>query len=53
MRIEKASASDVDELGVLFNEYRVFYEMPANLLAACEFLKERIDNRESVIFFVA
>ena len=50
MRIEKASASDVDELGVLFNDYRVFYEMPANLLAACEFLKERIDNRESVIF---
>ena len=50
MRIEKASASDVDELGVLFNEYRVFYDMPANLLAACEFLKERIDNRESVIF---
>jgi GNAT superfamily N-acetyltransferase len=50
MRIEKSTLRDVDELCVLFNDYRIFYDKPADLEGAREFLKDRIRNDESVIF---
>jgi ribosomal protein S18 acetylase RimI-like enzyme len=50
MRIEQCTVKDIDELCVLFNDYRIFYGKHANLEGAREFLKDRITNRESVIF---
>lgn len=50
MQVEKATVDDVDNLCVLFNDYRIFYDRPGDLEGAREFLKDRINNRESVIF---
>src|SRR6478736_693778 len=48
--IRKAIASDLDQLSVLFNSYRVFYEKENDQKSAYAFLKARIDNNESVLF---
>jgi GNAT superfamily N-acetyltransferase len=50
VRVQKASLHDVNALSVLFNDYRQFYEMPADLEGARKFLSDRITNNESVIF---
>lgn len=34
----------------LFNEYRVFYKQPSDIEAASNFIHQRLDNDESVIF---
>ncbi len=34
----------------LFNDYRVFYKYPADKVLAARFIKERLENNESVIF---
>jgi GNAT superfamily N-acetyltransferase len=52
MNIEKATLSDLEELNDLFDGYRVFYEKKSNKEASKEFLKERIENKESVIYIV-
>jgi len=50
MQIVKASMDDLDLIGPLFNLYRIFYGQNNNLEQARIFLKERIQNNESVIF---
>jgi len=50
MTIKQASIRDIDELAVLFAQYRVFYRQTFDTEAAKQFLLERITNRESVIF---
>jgi ribosomal protein S18 acetylase RimI-like enzyme len=50
MQIERATATDVDDLCVLFNDYRIFYEKDTDIEGARGFLNERISNQESVIF---
>jgi GNAT superfamily N-acetyltransferase len=50
MNIEKAILSDLEELNELFDAYRVFYEKESNKEGSREFLKERIENKESVVF---
>lgn len=50
MNIEKATLSDLEELNELFDGYRVFYEKESNKEGSKEFLKDRIKNKESVIF---
>ncbi len=49
--IERATIDDVTEIAKLFNAYRVFYEQPDDLALATDFLTERINNSESVIFY--
>ncbi len=50
MLIRSGTISDLEELSVLFDLYRQFYERPADLNAARSFLSERMLKNESVIF---
>lgn len=50
MLIRTGSLSDLDELSVLFDLYRQFYEKAPDLNAARSFLQERLMKNESVIF---
>ncbi len=47
--IRKAGKQDLDLLTDLFDRYRVFYNQPSDIAAARIFLKQRIENNESVI----
>lgn len=49
--INRASITDVKALSTLFNQYRVFYQQPSDLIACEQFLFERILNEESIVFF--
>ena len=48
--IRQATAADLKELAVLFDQYRCFYGQTSNPVAAGNFLKERMQGEESVIF---
>lgn len=48
--IRKATLGDLPQLSILFDAYRVFYEMESNISEAEFFLTERISNKESEIF---
>ena len=50
--VQRAFVNDVPHLAPLFNEYREFYGKPSDLGAAEAFLRERIDQNESAVFFV-
>ncbi|WP_394185036.1 GNAT family N-acetyltransferase [Metabacillus halosaccharovorans] len=50
MNIIKATVSDLDDVAVLFNNYRIFYEQSSDLEGAKAFLKERMEQNESTIF---
>jgi hypothetical protein len=45
-----ATLKDLDELALLFDAYRVFYQKPSDIEAARAFLQARIENNESTIF---
>lgn len=49
--IERATIGDVTEIAKLFDAYRVFYEQRSDLDLATEFLTDRINKSESVIFY--
>ncbi len=44
-----AEARDLDAVAALFDAYRQFYEMPADLALARRYLDERFQRRESVL----
>lgn len=48
--IRAASKSDIDELAVLFDAYRVFYRKQSDLNGAKDFILERLENKDSQIF---
>ncbi|GAA4151901.1 GNAT family N-acetyltransferase [Chryseobacterium ginsenosidimutans] len=48
--IRKAEIQDLSQLAELFDQYRVFYHKDSNIPAAENFLKERIENKDSEIF---
>lgn len=48
--VRMANLGDLDMLGYLFDQYRVFYHQPSDISAAISFLQERMKNNESVIF---
>lgn len=50
MEIVQASAANLEQLTPLFNGYRIFYEQASDLGAAHNFLKERLEKKDSVIF---
>jgi GNAT superfamily N-acetyltransferase len=52
MKIVQATLEHLDELGPLFEAYRIFYKKPANELKTRQFLTERILKRESIIFLI-
>lgn len=49
-RIRRAGPEDLDALSPLFDAYRVFYEQPSDLPAARQFLQDRMEHLQSVIF---
>ena len=48
--MRQAGPADVDLVAPLFDAYRQFYRQPSDLALAREFLAERLDRQESVIF---
>lgn len=48
-RIRQADLADLQEVGRLFNEYRMFYNQNADIEARCQYIKERMEHHESVI----
>ncbi|MEO1144362.1 MAG: GNAT family N-acetyltransferase [Cyanobacteria bacterium J06638_22] len=50
MDICKAQLEQLDELSVLFDQYRVFYQQPSDMQAAKAFLRARLQQLDSVIF---
>src|SRR5215469_7546293 len=49
-RIEPATLADLPALATLFDAYRVFYRQPSDPGKARDFLGERLERGESVIF---
>ncbi|MFW7433831.1 GNAT family N-acetyltransferase [Vagococcus carniphilus] len=50
MNIKKGTLENLEELVVLFDQYRQFYEQESNEFLAREFLTERIKKEESIIY---
>jgi ribosomal protein S18 acetylase RimI-like enzyme len=50
MTIRQAAIDDLDQLSILFAQYRVFYEQAFEPDAAKRFLEERLMRKESTIF---
>ncbi|MGN7867074.1 GNAT family N-acetyltransferase [Chryseobacterium sp. 22458] len=46
----KATSADLPQLAELFDQYRIFYHKESDLQAAENFLRERIENKDSEIF---
>ncbi|WP_421383857.1 GNAT family N-acetyltransferase [Bacillus salacetis] len=50
MKIVRAEINQLDLVTDVFNQYRVFYDQKSDLESCREYLKERMENDESVIF---
>ena len=50
MKVREAKLSDLKNLSVLFNSYRMFYGKKFDLEVAKEFLRSRIEKKDSKIF---
>lgn len=48
--IRRAALGDLERIAPLFDAYRQFYDMPADLALAREYLRARLSASESVIF---
>ncbi len=48
--IRVAHTGDLESLGNLFDQYRIFYHQTSDLSSAIEFLRERMEKKQSVIF---
>jgi ribosomal protein S18 acetylase RimI-like enzyme len=48
--IRLADINDINQLAVLFDKYRQFYEQAPNIALAKTFISERLNNQDSVIF---
>ena len=48
--IRQPTTDDIEEIAKLFDAYRVFFEQGSDLSLAQEFLGDRLNNSESVIF---
>ena len=50
MEIIQAQTQHADDVGVLFDLYRQFYQQPADLTLAQDYISSRISNGESIIY---
>ena len=50
VKVERAHLKNLNELALLFDKYRVFYNRESDIDAAKFFLRERMETKESVIF---
>jgi ribosomal protein S18 acetylase RimI-like enzyme len=51
VKLKRATLSDVDSIASLFDAYRQFYQQPSNLPGAQQFLRTRLEQQDSVLFF--
>ncbi|HHL31023.1 MAG TPA: GNAT family N-acetyltransferase [Oceanospirillales bacterium] len=51
MTIEQAQSKDLIHIAALFDAYRVFYQQASDLQLALQFIQQRYDLNESVIFY--
>jgi ribosomal protein S18 acetylase RimI-like enzyme len=52
MEISEATIEDLEGVSNLFNLYRIFYQQESDLESANTYIKERMENKESVLFVV-
>lgn len=52
IELKRATIDDVKKISPLFDSYRVYYKQESNLDLALQYLSERLQNDESVIFIV-
>ena len=50
LKVRRATKDDVQELGQLFADYRVFYKQEYELKKSIAFISQRLQNNESVVF---
>jgi len=50
MIVRRAKFEDLDQLTILFDEYRQFYGSSSNIAESYQFLKQRFENQQSIIF---
>ncbi|MGO4544672.1 GNAT family N-acetyltransferase [Paenibacillus sp. 2TAB23] len=50
MEISRATIKDVEQLATLFNEYRIFYKQLSDVPRAQQFLTDRMQLEQSIIF---
>lgn len=48
--VRRAAKEDLDGLTVLFDLYRTWYHQPSDIAAARQFLQQRLENNESVVY---
>lgn len=53
IRIRQAETADLHELARLFDAYRQFYDRPSDVRGAREFLRERMEGRQSLVIVAA
>jgi len=49
-KIIKAEEKHIEKIGILFDLYRQFYKYESNLIKSTNYIKDRINNNESIIF---
>ena len=49
--VRRATMNDLPRLGPLFHEYRTFFNMEPDQPACFAFLRSRLDEKESIIFY--
>ena len=49
-RIIEAESNHIEQVGELFDLYRQFYKHESNLIESTNYVKDRINNKESIIF---
>ncbi|MGG0179070.1 GNAT family N-acetyltransferase [Gottfriedia acidiceleris] len=52
MEVVRAKSEHITEVANLFDQYRMFYKQESNLNGAIDFITERINSKDSVIFLV-
>jgi ribosomal protein S18 acetylase RimI-like enzyme len=48
--IRRASRADLEQLAVLFDAYRQFYQQPADIELARAYMRARMENTDSIVF---
>ena len=50
--IKEATVKDSEKIGEVFDLYRQFYKKNPDKIISIEYIKQRLTNKESTIFFV-
>lgn len=52
MKIRPFEISDIDQVAILLDEYRMFYKKESDVEACKHFIEARYNHNESIIFVV-